>query len=169
MVELPTGRIAAPGLVDWTAVRLTAAGEEIPFLLREGRAHWRARLAAPGAKPKAEDLLVFWCAVPPGEWVHVSVVSATPVRAAALSPTDGALVISRGDVEARIDAETGLLTALTVQGESLLRAGKKDSSMPAMSRAERSKRNDSTSKQPRLAALVTSVTGEERLVSFMAT
>ena len=44
MAEVPTGSIAAPGLIDWARTRLMAGDEEIPFAIREGRAHWRARL-----------------------------------------------------------------------------------------------------------------------------
>ena len=46
-------------------------GAEIPFFIREGRAHWQAKLRPPAVPPRAEDLLVFWCTVPPGKWLRV--------------------------------------------------------------------------------------------------
>ena len=74
VVEVPVGRVAAPGLIPWDQVRLVVDGREVPFAIREGRPHWKADLIAPIREPRAEDLLVFACAVPPGEWVTVGVV-----------------------------------------------------------------------------------------------
>ena len=39
LVEVPTGAVAAPGLLDWGTTGLRAGEEEIPFGIREGKAH----------------------------------------------------------------------------------------------------------------------------------
>src|SRR5262245_60586836 len=39
-IEVPTGRVAAPGLIDWANVHLALDGKEVPFSIREGRVHW---------------------------------------------------------------------------------------------------------------------------------
>ena len=122
LVEAPTGRVATPGLVDWTNVRLIAAGEAIPFAIREGRAHWRARFATPSAAPRAEDLLVFWRSVPPGQWVHVDVVAGTPEDGAAVERNNGLLRVRYETVEAVLDERTGLLAELSAHGEQILAA-----------------------------------------------
>ncbi|MBL7646644.1 MAG: hypothetical protein JNK74_10695 [Candidatus Hydrogenedentes bacterium] len=122
LVEIPTGRIASPGMIDWSNHHLEVKGEVLPQALREGRAHWKSTLAAPLATPRAEDLLVFWCAVPPGEWVEVAIVSGALNSSAAMEIADGKIAVRYPGVEANIDASTGLLTGLSVGGESMLDA-----------------------------------------------
>ena len=74
-IEVPVGKLAAPGRIDWSRVRLvTGDGKDVPFALREGRPHWKARLTAPVTAPRAEDLLVFSCPVPPGRWARLDLV-----------------------------------------------------------------------------------------------
>lgn len=122
LVEIPTGRLASPGLIDWSTHHLEVNGEVLPHALREGRAHWKSSLTAPVVTPRAEDLLVFWCAVPPGEWAEVDIVPGTPESATALEIADGTIAIRYPGVEAVIDASTGLLTSLSIGGESMLDA-----------------------------------------------
>ena len=120
LVEIPTGRLATPGLIDWNQHRLTLGDEEVPYTIREGRAHWKAHLTAPIETPRAEDLLVFWCAVPPGEWAEVQVVPGAPDRAPALTRENGTLAVRYPCVEAAIDEASGMLTALTLTGAPVL-------------------------------------------------
>ncbi len=121
VVELPTGRIAAPGLLDWRRVRLTANGKAIPFAIREGRAHWKARLLSPPAEARPEDLLVFSCKVPAGGSLTVDLFAAggrTSRRA--LRETGGVLSVAYPGLAMQVDRATGMLTALRVHGEELL-------------------------------------------------
>jgi len=120
MVEVPVGSLAAPGLIDWARTRLMAGDEEIPFAIREGRTHWRARLTARGEVPAPEDLLVFWRVVPPGEWARVSVVAGARRQESAVTRTGGAIRIAYDNVEVALGETTGLLTTLRLDGESLL-------------------------------------------------
>ena len=76
VIEVPVGQLAAPGRIDWTRVRLLREdGGEVPFSIREGRVHWRARLIAPIALPRAEDLLVFSTAPPRNTWSRLRLVA----------------------------------------------------------------------------------------------
>ena len=120
LVEVPTGRIAAPGIIDWSNARLLVNGVEIPFFIREGRAHWQAKLRSSAVPPRAEDLLVFWCTVPPAKWMRVDVAPGTPLSESAVERTDSALTVRYDQIEATIDARTGLLTDLRAHGEPLL-------------------------------------------------
>jgi hypothetical protein len=120
LVEIPIGRIASPGLIDWSTHRLERNGEVLPHAIREGRAHWKSTLAAPVTVPRAEDLLVFWCAVPPGEWVELKVVPKAPDNKPALEHTAGVFVVIYPGLGAVIDEASGMLTSLTLGGESIL-------------------------------------------------
>ncbi len=113
VVEVPVGQIAAPGLIDWDNVRLMQKGKEIPFSIREGRPHWKSRLLAPVAKPRAEDLLVFSLPVAPNTWVRVDVVSGRPSLASALSRQSGQLLIRYADLKVTVDETTGMLLQVT--------------------------------------------------------
>lgn len=121
LVEVPVGRIGAPVSIDWTDVHLECAGQVLPHAIREGRAHWNARLTAPVLNIRPEDLLVFSCAVPPGAWVHVALV---PGRAengkSELEEREGRWTVSYSDFRVAIDAKTGLLQECVAYGESLL-------------------------------------------------
>ena len=119
LVEVPTGRIAAPGLVDWSNVRLFAGKHEIPFSIREGRAHWRARLSIPGSTPLPEDLLVFWYAVS-GEKVEIHLEPGPRKPKTFVTHTEEGICINYDHVKAVLDERSGLLTDLRVHGESLL-------------------------------------------------
>jgi hypothetical protein len=50
-VEVPVGSIATPGLIDWGAVTLMSGDKEIPFSIREGRAHWKSQLTIVSLSP----------------------------------------------------------------------------------------------------------------------
>lgn len=119
-VEIPTGHLAAPGLVDWANVRLLRAGQEIPFALREGRAHWKAQLTAPVAQPRAEDLLVFSVALSQGVWAQLELVSGKPAAVSALRLDGANWVVSYADLTVNIDATTGMLRQLQVGDVSML-------------------------------------------------
>lgn len=120
LVEIPTGRLASPGLIDWSTHHLELNGEVVPHALREGRAHWKSTLTAPVTSPRAEDLLVFWCAVPPGEWVELKVVPKAPKDKSALEYSAGVFTVIYPGLGAVIDEATGMLTSLTLHGESIL-------------------------------------------------
>ncbi|MDX9972844.1 MAG: hypothetical protein RBU21_07640 [FCB group bacterium] len=89
VVEIATGRIASPGSIDWSKVTLMRDGEEIPFSIREGRAHWKSALRAPVPTPVAEDLLVFSIAVPLNQWSRIDVVPGSPAQTSALVRENG--------------------------------------------------------------------------------
>ncbi|MBN1342400.1 MAG: hypothetical protein JXQ73_06955 [Phycisphaerae bacterium] len=123
VVEIPTGRIASPGLVDWRKVRLQSGHHTIPLAIREGRAHWKTRFVAPVSSPRAEDLLVFACSVPPGEWVRLQILqgsSSDRERSGPLVRESGQATITYPGIRAVIDEATGLLRELFYRGESLL-------------------------------------------------
>ncbi len=113
-VEIPTGRIATPGLVNWAKVSLRLNGADLPFALREGRAHWNATFTAPIENPRAEDLLVFSCNVAPDAWAQIEILPGEPDQTSALSHSDACLSIHYEALEATVDVETGALTALSL-------------------------------------------------------
>lgn len=120
LVEIPTGRLATPGLIDWSAHHLEVDGAIVPHTIREGRAHWKSTLAAPIASPRAEDLLVFWCDVPPGAWREVRIVSGAIEGTTALESNAASHTVRYPGVEVVIDAATGMLRQLSLGGELLL-------------------------------------------------
>ena len=121
VVEVPTGRIATPGSLDWRRVHLQVGGQTLPFSIREGRAHWQTRARAPITKPEAEDLLVFTCAVPPGEWARVHVLGGgAPHLAKHLVRDHGRYVILYDALRVVIDEKSGQLCELSFMGEPLL-------------------------------------------------
>jgi len=119
-VEVPLGRLASPGLIRWDRVRLTEGEAEIPFTIREGRPHWRAALVAPIREPRAEDLLVFSCAVPPHAWATIQVRAGGPPSTSALSRDGGSLVVSYPRVRVTVDAGSGLLSSIEAAGVPVL-------------------------------------------------
>jgi hypothetical protein len=121
LVEVPTGRVAAPGLIDWAKVRLVSDSGEVPFAIREGRAHWQARITRPDT-PRAEDLLVFWSSVPRGQWSTIHIASGTPQAGSAVERADGVLRVRYEKIDCVFDEEFGLLTAATAHGQPLLAA-----------------------------------------------
>ena len=119
-VEVPVGSIAAPGLIDWANVRLMSDGKEIPFSIREGRVHWKARLTAPVIKPRAEDLLVFSIPLPKDAWVRANIVPGKPVAGSALTRAAGAYVVAYPNLKVTIDESSATLTGLESSGAALL-------------------------------------------------
>jgi hypothetical protein len=120
LVQIPVGRLAAPGIIDWSNSQLILGSRELPFAIREGRAHWKAQLQAPVDRPRAEDLLVFWSTVPPGEWADVQVVNGSPDKTPVLLRKDGALSVRYPGIEAVVDERTGMLLKLSLAGEAVL-------------------------------------------------
>ncbi len=123
VVEVSTGSIGASDLLDWNRVRLLQEGKTIPFALKEGSAHWGRRFGAPLERPRAEDLLVFLCAVPPGEWVRVQVSEDTPGAAEVpehVFRENGVCNIRYAGVNVAIDEASGQLRDYSWQGTALL-------------------------------------------------
>ena len=121
-VEIPTGRIASPGLVDWNNVHLQAGGESLPFAIREGRAHWKATLETPLKEVRAEDLIVFSCAVPPGAWRRIELRPGAVDSPSALTMDEKRATVSYPAANAIFDPATGALLEFKAHGESLLKA-----------------------------------------------
>ena len=122
-VEIPIGHLAAPGLIDWTNVRLEQNGVNVPFSIREGRVHWKADLKAPITKPRAEDLLVFPVAIPKGEWIRVDVILGKPSAQSAqngMKHEAGSIVVSYPNLKVTVNEESGMLTGLESSGVSLI-------------------------------------------------
>jgi hypothetical protein len=125
LVEVPAGSIAAPGLLDWRTARLQAGQQAIPFDIREGRAHWRTHFLPVRENPHAEDLLVFSCAVPPGQWLRVQVfegASPVPENGEHLHRENGKCAITYPGMKAAVDEGSGRLLELIREGGSLLTA-----------------------------------------------
>ncbi len=110
VVEVPIGRLASPEQIDWRNIRLMHNGVEIPWSLREGRAHWKARLNVSIQNPRAEDLLVFALTVPPGETAVVDLIPGKPAVRSALTRRNGRFTVSYRHVTVTIDERSGLLT-----------------------------------------------------------
>jgi hypothetical protein len=121
-VEVPTGRIASPGQIDWTNVHLQADGENISFALREGRAHWKATLESPAKGLRADDLLVFSCAVPPDTWHRIEIRTGSVPSPSALTRDENRVTVAYPSSSATFDPSTGALLAFNVPGEPLLKA-----------------------------------------------
>ncbi len=147
-VEVPLGRIAAPGLVDWRSVRLIRNGESIPFTIREGTAHWKAKLVSPVTEPRAEDILVFSCAVEPDTWVEIGITSDTPDDTAALRIDGGRIQVTYPDLQVVIDEGTGKLLAYEYTGRQVLEG--------PMAYAFRNRGESSAAVEPHSVDLVTS-------------
>ncbi|MEP6662708.1 MAG: hypothetical protein ABJC04_03490 [Verrucomicrobiota bacterium] len=120
VIEVPVGEIGSPGLVDWRNVRLRYHGENLPFGLREGKAHWKAALIAPIQKPRAEDLLVFQLSVAPETWAEIKLERGDFKSQPALVRKNGKVEIAYPNLSAVIDEQTGLLNEVKVYGESVL-------------------------------------------------
>ena len=120
-VEIPTGHLATPGLVNWANVRLLRVGQEIPFAIREGRAHWKAQLTAPVTEPRAEDLLILSVALPQGAWTQLELVSGQPAAVSPLQRDGDFWIVRYGDLTVNIDAVTGMLRQLQAGDASLLK------------------------------------------------
>jgi hypothetical protein len=116
VVEVAAGRVGAPGTIDWSKVKLLRDGVEVPFAVREGRAHWKAGLRAPVDAPGAEDLVVFDCAVAPGAWAHIDVLPGEPARDSALVRKDGRIEVGYADCGMSIDEATGLIQSYRALG-----------------------------------------------------
>ncbi|MBM4091163.1 MAG: hypothetical protein FJ276_17330 [Planctomycetes bacterium] len=121
-VEVPVGRLAAPGVVDWSRLQLLHGNHVLPFTIREGRAHWQASLATSDSPPRAEDILVFACEVPPGEWVHVELVPGAAAERSAAQREGGHITIEYSGLRAVIDEQSGSLRTWDAGGSPLLAA-----------------------------------------------
>lgn len=119
-VELPVGSIAAPGLIDWANCVVAVDGKEIPFSIREGRVHWKARLTAPVTRPRAEDLLVFSIPLPTGRWVRATIVPGIPMAGSALTRASGACVVTYPGIRVVIDERSAMLSGLECSGTTLV-------------------------------------------------
>jgi hypothetical protein len=121
-VEVPVGRLATPGLIDWSRVRLAAEdGRNVPFAIREGRPHWKTRLG-PVTEPRAEDILVFPLAAQPSAWIRVDIVPGRSPEGSAITEAGERLEISYHALRAAVDPKTAMLMALESRGEPLLAA-----------------------------------------------
>lgn len=118
-VEVPVGELGTPGLIDWHKVRLMHEGQEVPFSIREGRAHWKASLR-PVTEPRAEDLIVFAIAVPSDAWAQLDLVRGERQEKTALRREGGRLMISYPDLKVAIDEISGMLLQVEAFGEALL-------------------------------------------------
>ncbi|MHB9036197.1 MAG: hypothetical protein ACYC64_05990 [Armatimonadota bacterium] len=120
LVEIPVGRLAAPGLVNWRKVRFMRDGREILWSIREGRPHWKSRLRCPIWEPNPEDLIVFVVAVPPGKTARVEIAPGKPDQHSALAHRDGRMVISYPDFQVSINETTGMISNITAFNDSML-------------------------------------------------
>jgi hypothetical protein len=121
LVEVPVGHLALPGHIDWTKVRLVADdGHEVPFAIREGRPHWKARLIAPVAAPRAEDLLVFAYSPRRDSWSRIDVVAGPRRDQSAITEQDGRIVVSYPDLQVTIQPTTGMIAQIAAFGEPSL-------------------------------------------------
>lgn len=122
-VEIPVGRFAVPGEIDWTQVRLlTEDGKEVPLAIREGRPHWKSRLIAPLTRPRAEDLLVFALPLSPNTWKQLNLVAGPRGAEGAMSERGDQLVVSHPGLQVSIQRATGMLAQIVAHGEPLLHA-----------------------------------------------
>ena len=104
-------------------MRLEAFEQPIPFDVREGGAHRRARFTAVNERPRAEDLLVFSCIVPPEEWVRVQVFEgacAASEHGEHLRRENGRCMIAYPGMTAVVEEESGRLLEFDRDGELLL-------------------------------------------------
>lgn len=118
LVEVPVGQVASPGLIDWSRTRLVIDGAGLPFSIREGIPHWRARLVAPVRVPRAEDLLVFSVAVPPGRSLSIDIVPGHPGRSSHLARKGRRCLVTYPGVRAVLDG--GMLASLEVGDKQVL-------------------------------------------------
>lgn len=121
-VEVPLGRIAAPGLLNWNDVTLVCDGKPVPFAIREGIARRNAKLVLPVTEPRAEDLLVFSCAVQPGTWMEIEITHGTPVNTSAVTIDNGRIVVAYPGLQATIDQATGKLLSCEHKGYNFFKS-----------------------------------------------
>lgn len=113
VVEIPTGRVAAPGAVDWTRVRLVCDARDVPFTIRTNHPWRSAEGAADDASaPRADDLLVFVCDVPPGATKRLEIADTGSDASSPVSVTDGRLSVEFPTVKAVFEQATGRLIEL---------------------------------------------------------
>ena len=111
LVEIPVGRIASQGLLDWDKIQLQIDGKELPFSIREGRPHSQVSLSKHRHQMRAEDLLVFSCSIQPNTWQHVEVRSGAIKSQSFLTHEEGRSIIAYPGVRVTIDEKTGALLA----------------------------------------------------------
>jgi len=120
VTEIPVGNIATPGFIDWEEVQLVHNGQNVPFAIREGLPHWKAKLKAPVEEPRAEDVLVFSWAVPAETWTQIDIIPGKATSESAFSNESGKLTITYSRIKAVLDEATGALLQLDAFGKSLL-------------------------------------------------
>jgi hypothetical protein len=121
VVEIPTGRLAAPGLIQWDSVQLVSGDELIPFAIRSGGFPWQNEIALGTKKPpRAEDLLVFVCSVNPGATKRVTIVEGVSLPRDPVVRTDDRVIVEFPAVRAAFDESTGCLTELNMRGVPVL-------------------------------------------------
>ena len=120
-VEIPVGRISTPGLIDWREVILMEEGREIPWAIREGKAHWKAELEAPITEPRAEDILVFNCRVPGQKWTSVDIVTGKREKQTVITQEGDNIVVTYPDFKVVINKDKATLQEMMAGGESILK------------------------------------------------
>ncbi len=120
VVEVPIGRLATPGQVDWRRVKLMVNGRDLPWSVREGRPHWKAALELPIREPRAEDLLVFPLTIPPGGTGVVDLAHGRPAARSAITRRNGRIIVRYPQLTVDIDERTGLLTGIRAHGKPAL-------------------------------------------------
>ncbi len=119
-VEIPIGRLATPGQVDWSQVHLECDGETVPHALRRSGATGPTASDDAPHGGRADDLLVFTCAVPPGQAADVRVVPGAAPAASTLQHEAGKLTASAGESRVVIDPQTATLVSWEAGGVPLL-------------------------------------------------
>lgn len=120
VVEIPTGSMATPGLIDWNNVRLESEGKQIPFSIREGKAHWRSSFKGAVKNPLPEDLLVFNHQVDPGKWAVITFVKGSSKTPSPLTRRKGNILVAYPRVTVSINEKTGMLSSILAFGDSLV-------------------------------------------------
>ena len=82
----------------------------------------KQQLALPVIEPRAEDILVFSCAVEPGTWMEIKIARGTPVDASALTMDSGRIIVAYPGLQVVIDEATGKLLSFEHKGYSVFKA-----------------------------------------------
>lgn len=120
VLEVPIGRIASPGLIDWNNVRLRCEGNDIPFTIRDGKPHWEASLSVPAGQLDPGNLLVFSCAVPKEVWKRVDIIPGAPTSASAMVRSNGVVRINYPNLQVEILEASGILRSIIAYGDEIL-------------------------------------------------
>ncbi|MBL7697459.1 MAG: hypothetical protein JNK79_04855 [Chitinophagaceae bacterium] len=120
VIEIPTGSIASPGLINWNNVHFELSGKPVPFAIREGKAHWKAALSAPVRNPRPEDLLVFSLKVPPGTWSSLILADGPLKPASHITRRNENIFVVYDNMSVSLNERTGMLNSVSAFGDSLL-------------------------------------------------